>query len=75
MTVTGESISYEYRPMIESRINPSRKWSYKTSSPIFKKLYDDLVEVMLATVNRDKDMFRTVAGRKELILTYDRRRL
>lgn len=52
ITVTGGSIAYEYQPMFEKK--PSRKWSYKTNSPIFKKLYADLVDVMSVIVNMTK---------------------
>lgn len=37
VTVTEESIAYEYHPMFETEINPSRKWSYKTNSSVLKK--------------------------------------
>ena len=40
--ITKNSIKYKYTPYQESRLNCSRKWSYKTSSPIFRKLFDDL---------------------------------
>jgi hypothetical protein len=70
VTITGESIAYEYRPTIETEINPTRKWSYKTTSPIFKKLYADLVEVMPTVVNHDADLFCTDVGGIEFIVTY-----
>ena len=70
VTVTGESIAYEYHPMLETEINPSRKWSYKTTSPIFKKLYADLVKVMPVIVNHDTDIFCTDIGGIEFIITY-----
>lgn len=69
-TVTREGIAYEYHPMVETEINPTRKWSYKTTSPIFKKLYADLVEVMPAIVNHETDMWCTDIGGIEFILTY-----
>ncbi|MEG0077330.1 hypothetical protein [Anaerorhabdus sp.] len=56
--------------MLETEINPSRKWSYKTTSPIFKKLYADLVEVMPVIVNHDIDMFCPDIGEIEFIITY-----
>ena len=36
VTITSESISYEYVPAIETERNSKRKWSYKTTSPLFK---------------------------------------
>ena len=40
--ITKNSIKYKYTPYQESKINCSRKWSYETSSPLFRKLFDDL---------------------------------
>ncbi|WP_455821945.1 hypothetical protein [Clostridium butyricum] len=70
VTVTWQSISYEYNPIFETEINPSRKWSYKTNSPGFKKLYADLVEVIPVIVNHDIDIFYTDIGKIEFIITY-----
>ena len=36
VTLTNDSISYEYIPCVESEMNQKRKWSYKTNSPLFK---------------------------------------
>lgn len=70
VTVTVKSIAYEYIPTVETEINPSRKWSYNTTSPVFKKLYADLVKVMPLIVNHDTDMFCTDIGGIEFIITY-----
>ena len=70
VTITKEGIAYEYKPMFEAEINSSRKWSYKTTSPVFKKLYADLVEVLPVIVNHDTDMFCTDIGGIEFIITY-----
>lgn len=70
VTVTGESIAYEYRPLVETEINVSRQWAYKTTSPIFKKLFADLVKVMPAVVNYEEDMICSDVGEIEFILTY-----
>ncbi len=69
-TITEESIAYEYHSMYETEINPSRKWSYKTNSSVFKKLYADLVEIMPVIVNHDTDMFCTDIGGIEFVITY-----
>ena len=41
MTLTPSSISYEYKPDKVSRLetNIYRKWSYRTTSPIFPHIY------------------------------------
>lgn len=70
VTVTGQSIAYEYHSMFETKINPSRNWSYKTTSPVFKKLYANLVRVIPAIVNHDTDIFCTDIGGMEFIITY-----
>ena len=47
VTITPSSISYEYKPHTESRLetNIYRKWSYKTTSPIFQELYKRIAEM------------------------------
>lgn len=35
VTIDRDSIRYEYEPIVESDINVPRKWSYKTTSPVF----------------------------------------
>ena len=36
--IDHDSIRYEYKPVVENKINTPRKWSYMTSSPIFQKM-------------------------------------
>ena len=48
VTITPTSISYEYKPMYESELDPSRKWSYKTNSPIFRMMYDKVAGMLPA---------------------------
>ena len=45
--ITPSSISYEYKPHTEIRLetNMYRKWSYKTTSPIFQELYKRIAEM------------------------------
>lgn len=47
VTITPSSISYEYKPHTESRLetNIYRKWSYKTTSPVFRELYKRVAEM------------------------------
>lgn len=49
LTLTPTSISYEYKPYVESENNAPRKWSYKTDSPLFKKGFE-CVEGMLGEI-------------------------
>ena len=39
VTITSDSIAYEYIPFLESELNPKRKWNYKTDSPLYKALF------------------------------------
>lgn len=70
VTITPGSISYEYVPAVESGMNPKRKWSYKTDSPIFKMKYDILVSLMPGVTERDIDVFCTDIGGIEFTITY-----
>lgn len=70
VTITPGSISYEYVPAVESEMNPKRKWSYKTDSPIFKMKYDTLVSLMPGVTERDIDEFCTDIGGIEFTITY-----
>ena len=70
VTITPESITYEYVPAIESEMNPKRKWSYKTNSSIFKMKYDTLVALMQGVTERSIDVFCTDIGGIEFVITY-----
>ena len=70
VTITPESISHEYIPSVESEMNPKRKWSYKTNSPIFKMKYDTLVDLMPDVTERNIDEFCTDIGGIEFVITY-----
>lgn len=70
VTITPTSISYEYKPMYESELNPSRKWSYKTNSPIFRMMYDKVAGMLLAIIERGIQEFCTDIGGIEFNITY-----
>lgn len=70
VTITPTSISYEYKPMYESELNPSRKWSYKTNSPIFRMMYDKVAGMLLAIIERGIQEFCTDIGGVEFNITY-----
>ena len=46
VTITRDSIRYEYIPYLASETNPARKWSYKTTSPIFQKEFVELTTLL-----------------------------
>ncbi len=70
VTITPTSISYEYKPMYESEFNPSRKWSYKTNSPIFRMMYDKVAGMLPAIIERGIQEFCTDIGGIEFNITY-----
>lgn len=70
ITITSESISYEYVPSIETEINPKRKWSYKTNSPIFKMKFDHIAKMIPEIIERGIDEFCTDIGGIEFNITY-----
>lgn len=70
VTITPTSISYEYKPMYESELNPSRKWSYKTNSPIFRMMYDKVAGMLPAIIERGIQEFCTDIGGIEFNITY-----
>ena len=70
VTVEKNMISYEYLPVFETETNPMRKWFYKTTSPIYQKLFNGLVEIMPSIINRDLDGFCTDIGAIEFVVSY-----
>lgn len=56
--------------MIETEINPKRKWSYKTNSPVFKMKYDTLVSLMPGVIDRNIEEYCTDIGGIEFVITY-----
>lgn len=47
LVITSNSIAYEYKPHPESNLetNISRKWSYKTDSPIYTKIFEEICKM------------------------------
>ena len=56
--------------MYETELNPSRKWSYKTDSPIFKMLYDKVADMLPSIIERRLYEFCTDIGGIEFNITY-----
>ena len=70
VTIDGDSIRYEYKPFVESEINIPRKWSYKTSSPIFQKLFGEAAAAVEDILNWDEKPFVTDLGVTTFTVTY-----
>ena len=69
VAITRDSIRYEYTPYLASETNPVRKWSYKTTSPIFEKEFDELT-TLLPKVMTYEGQFVTDAGAITFTITY-----
>ncbi len=70
VTVTPESIAYEYTPQVESELNPKRKWSYKTNSPIFHIWYQKIESMIPDIMNIEKEPFCLDIGSTIFVITY-----
>jgi hypothetical protein len=68
--IDRDSIRYEYKPVRESEINMPGKWSYKTSSPVFQKLFREAAAAVEAILNREEDLFVTDLGVTTFTVTY-----
>ena len=70
VTIDRDSIRYEYKPVVKSDINVPRKWSYKTTSPIFQKLFTEAVAAVVEILNREEGPFVTDLGVTTFTVTY-----
>ena len=70
VTIDRDSIRYEYNPVIESEINMPRKWSYKTSGPIFQKLFREVAAAVADILHWQEEPFATDLGVTSFTATY-----
>ena len=70
VTIAADSISYEYKPDVESKANLYRKWSYKTNSPIFKIKFSEIARMLPGILNSPIEAFCTDIGGIEFVITY-----
>lgn len=68
VTIDRESIRYEYKPMVES--NSMRKWSYKTNSPKFQKLFMEAGNAVDTVMNWKEASFVMDIGATTFVVTY-----
>ena len=68
VTIDRESIRYEYKPMVES--NFVRKWSYKTNSPKFQKLFMEAGNAVDTVMNWKEASFVMDIGATTFVVTY-----
>ena len=70
VTVDRDSIKYEYTPVLESVVNVPRKWSYKTTSPIFQKLFSEAAAAVEEILHWEEGPFVTDLGVTTFSVTY-----
>lgn len=70
VTIEPNAIRYEYLPLCESETNPVRKWSYRTTSPIFGKLYTDVCNSVISAMSRDNTIACTDIGYIQFCVTH-----
>ena len=71
LTLTPTSISYEYKPYLESETNPPRKWSHRTNSPLFKVGFERVVTTMPSVLEPEEVWECTDVGMMDFTVTYD----
>ena len=71
VTITRDSIRYEYRPQYGgSETNIARNWSYKTTSSVFQKKFDELAALVPEVLTREEIPFVTDIGESTFVITY-----
>ncbi|MBQ8003902.1 MAG: hypothetical protein IJ299_02290 [Oscillospiraceae bacterium] len=71
VAITSSSIAYEYIPEIESEINPKRKWTYKTNSPLFAHVFEAICKMMPEVLFADNIAECTDVGMFDFTVTYE----
>ena len=61
LVLTADSIGYEYKPYLigTSETNTYRKWSYKTTSPLFAELFRQAADKTPYFLHNDEVLFAT----------------
>ena len=73
LTITANSIAYEYKPYLESdnSLNVLRKWSYKTTNSIFSSAFEKIAVDVDEILSRDQEAMYCDCGNIDFIVTYD----
>lgn len=73
IVITSSSISYEYKPhpASNSKRNVYRKWSYKTTSPMFKEIYGRIAKMTPCFLHNREVLFVTDIGPTIITATFD----
>ena len=69
LTLTPTSISYEYKPYLESETNPPRKLSHRTNSPLFKVGFERVATTMPSVLEPEEVWKCTDVGMMDFTVT------
>ena len=70
LTVTRDSISYEYKPEMETEFNKSEEWFYRITRPAFQELFRQAAAAAVEGINRVEEKFVTDIGFASISVTY-----
>ena len=70
LTVTCDSISYEYKPGMETEFNKSEEWFYRITRPAFQELFRQAAAAAVEGINRVEEKFVTDIGFASISVTY-----
>lgn len=70
LIITPDGLNYEYIPLVESDINPKRKWKYTTTSPVYREMYRRIVEMTPGIIQSETVEECTDIGGIEFQITY-----
>lgn len=70
VTISSDAISYEYIPKVQSPENMPRKWSYRTTSPMFYELFQKTALAVEEILNRTEEDFAYDVGEISFSVQY-----
>lgn len=70
LTIEKDSISYQYKPVVETEMNPSRKWRLNTNSPEFRRLFYEMTVEVPAIMELSATLETRDVGNINLYITF-----
>lgn len=71
MVVTNDSVSYEYKPFLETEKNPMVKWNYKPTQETYQDLYQKIGKVAESYFNKQFDYCVMDVGVTGITIVYE----
>lgn len=73
LTITPHAITYHYKPECETTGNPVRRWRYETSSEIYTRVYEMILDKIKPVLEQEPGLFMPDFGRIDLCVDYSDR--